>query len=42
MISLAGWGQEGPYQGYVMYGVGFEAMSGLASVRGYPDAPVED
>ena len=42
MISLAGWGQEGPYQGYVMYGVGFEAMSGLASVRGYPDAPVEE
>ncbi len=42
MVSLAGWGQEGPYQGYVMYGVGFEAMSGLASVRGYPDAPVEE
>ena len=42
MISLAGWGQEGPYQGYVMYGAGFEAMSGLASVRGYPGAPVEE
>jgi len=42
MVSLAGWGQEGPYDGYVMFGVGFDAMTGHASVRGYPDGTMED
>ena len=42
LISLPGWGQAGPYQGYTMIGTGFDAMVGHASVRGYPGAPVEE
>ncbi len=42
MVSLAGWGQEGPYDGYIMFGVGFDAMTGHASVRGYPDGTMEN
>ena len=42
MVSLAGWGQEGPYEGYIMFGVGFDAMTGHASVRGYPDGTMSD
>ena len=42
LISLPGWGQAGPYQGYTMTGSGFDAMVGHASVRGYPGAPVEE
>ena len=42
MVSLAGWGQEGPYDGYIMFGVGFDAMTGHASVRGYPDGTMSD
>ena len=42
LISLPGWGQAGPYQGYTMIGAGFDAMVGHASVRGYPGAPVEE
>ncbi|MDA0256127.1 MAG: CoA transferase [Chloroflexi bacterium] len=42
LISLPGWGQAGPYQGYTMIGSGFDAMVGHASVRGYPGAPTEE
>ena len=42
MISLAGWGQVGPYEGYIMFGHGFDAMTGHAAVRGYPDGRIED
>ncbi|MDA0257029.1 MAG: CoA transferase [Chloroflexi bacterium] len=36
MISIAGWGQGGPYQGYLMFGNGFDAAAGHHAIRGYP------
>ncbi len=42
MISMPGWGVEGPYRGYVTLGSGLDAASGHASVRGYPDRGPED
>ncbi len=37
MLSMPGWGVEGPYTGYVTLGSGLDAGAGHASVRGYPD-----
>src|SRR5688572_27284956 len=34
MISAPGWGDRGPYQGYVTLGSGLDASSGHTSVRG--------
>ncbi|MFB0900636.1 MAG: CoA transferase [Dehalococcoidia bacterium] len=42
MLSLAGWGQEGPYLGRIMFGVGFDAMAGHALIRGYEDGTPEE
>ncbi len=36
MISLSGYGQDGPYRDYVTYGEGIEAMVGLSKLTGYP------
>lgn len=35
MISIAGWGQGGPYEGYLMFGNGFDAAAGHHAIRGY-------
>ena len=37
MISISGFGQDGPYRDYVAYGEGVEAMSGLSALTAYPD-----
>ncbi len=37
MISLSGYGQDGPYRDYVTYGEGVEAMVGLSQLTAYPD-----
>jgi len=37
MISLTGYGQDGPYRDYVAYGEGIEAMTGLSKLTAYPD-----
>lgn len=37
MISLSGFGQDGPYGDYVTYGEGIEAMVGLSELTAYPD-----
>jgi crotonobetainyl-CoA:carnitine CoA-transferase CaiB-like acyl-CoA transferase len=37
MISLSGFGQDGPYRDYVTYGEGIEAMVGLSELTAYPD-----
>ena len=42
MISMPGWGLEGPYKGYVTLGSGLDASSGHMSVRGYPNRGTED
>ena len=42
MLSLAGWGQEGPYLGRIMFGVGFDAMAGHSLIRGYQEDTPED
>ncbi|TET38611.1 MAG: CoA transferase [Dehalococcoidia bacterium] len=36
MISMSGYGQDGPYRDYVTYGEGIEAMVGLSKLTGYP------
>lgn len=41
MLSMPGWGSEGPYQGYVTLGSGLDSTVGHASLRGYPERPVE-
>jgi len=41
-ISLPGWGVEGPYRGYVSFGVGFDCVSGHSFVRGHPWRREED
>jgi crotonobetainyl-CoA:carnitine CoA-transferase CaiB-like acyl-CoA transferase len=41
MLSMPGWGAEGPYQGYVTLGSGLDSTIGHASLRGYPDRPLE-
>ncbi len=35
MISLSGYGQDGPYRNYVTYGEGIEAMAGLSMLTAY-------
>ena len=42
MVSMPGWGVEGPYQGYVTLGSGLDASAGHTSVRGYPGDPPEE
>ncbi len=37
MVSLTGYGQDGPYRDYVTYGEGIEAMAGLTKLTAYPD-----
>jgi crotonobetainyl-CoA:carnitine CoA-transferase CaiB-like acyl-CoA transferase len=36
MISLSGYGQDGPWRDYSAYGMGLEPASGISSVTGYP------
>ncbi|MBW1723574.1 MAG: CoA transferase, partial [Deltaproteobacteria bacterium] len=35
MVSLSGYGQDGPYRNYVTYGEGIEAMAGLSMLTAY-------
>lgn len=42
MISMPGWGVEGPYQGYVTLGSGLDAYLGHTLVRGYPGDSAEE
>ena len=37
MISASGLGKEGPYKGYSTFGSNIDAISGMMSLRGYPD-----
>ena len=37
MVSMPGWGVEGPYKGYVSLGSSLGGFSGHHSLRGYPD-----
>ena len=39
MVSISGFGQNGPYREYAGYDLVAQAMSGLMSVTGYPDQP---
>ncbi len=38
MVSISAYGQTGPYQNYVSFGRGIEAMTGLSQITGYPDS----
>jgi crotonobetainyl-CoA:carnitine CoA-transferase CaiB-like acyl-CoA transferase len=42
MMSLPGWGAEGPYRGYVTLGSGLDAAAGHTALRGHPDRPEAD
>ena len=37
VVSLPGWGVEGPYKGYVALGTVLDAFTGHHGLRGYPD-----
>jgi crotonobetainyl-CoA:carnitine CoA-transferase CaiB-like acyl-CoA transferase len=37
MISMSGYGQDGPWRDYSAYGMGLEPASGIASLTGYED-----
>ena len=37
MISISGYGQDGPYRDYVAYGQGVEAMAGFSRLTAYGD-----
>ncbi|MEX1253355.1 MAG: CoA transferase [Dehalococcoidia bacterium] len=39
MISLSGYGQDGPYSDWSAYGMGLEPASGVAQLTGYPGGP---
>lgn len=39
MISLSGYGQDGPYSDWAAYGMGLEPASGVAQLTGYPGGP---
>ena len=39
MVSISGFGQNGPYREHAGYDLVAQAMSGLMSVTGYPDQP---
>jgi crotonobetainyl-CoA:carnitine CoA-transferase CaiB-like acyl-CoA transferase len=41
LISMPGWGVEGPYQGYVTLGSGLDASGGHWALRGYPGEPAD-
>jgi len=42
MVSISGFGQDGPYRDYVAYGEGIEAMAGLSHLTAYSDgAPLK-
>ena len=42
MISMPGWGVEGPYRGYATLGSGIDSTLGHAAVRGYPGGPPDE
>jgi crotonobetainyl-CoA:carnitine CoA-transferase CaiB-like acyl-CoA transferase len=42
LLSLPGWGNEGPYRGYVTLGSGLDASAGHTLLRGDPKRPLED
>jgi crotonobetainyl-CoA:carnitine CoA-transferase CaiB-like acyl-CoA transferase len=42
MISIAGWGLEGPYKNMVTLGAGLDATTGHLSLRGYPQGDFVD
>ena len=37
MLSISGYGQDGPYRDYVAYGQGIEAMTGFSRLTAYAD-----
>ncbi len=39
MISLSGYGQNGPYTDYSAYGMSLEPSSGVSAMTGYPGGP---
>jgi benzylsuccinate CoA-transferase BbsF subunit len=39
MISLSGYGQNGPMRDFGAYGMGLEPASGISSITGYADGP---
>ncbi|MCX6024251.1 MAG: CoA transferase, partial [Chloroflexi bacterium] len=40
MLSMPGWGVQGPYKGYVTLGSGIDAYVGHHALRAYPDLDV--
>jgi crotonobetainyl-CoA:carnitine CoA-transferase CaiB-like acyl-CoA transferase len=42
MISMPGWGVEGPYRGYATLGSGLDSTLGHAIIRGYPGGPADE
>ena len=41
MVSMPGFGVEGPYKGYVGLGYVFDSVAGHAGLRGYPDDEIK-
>ena len=41
MISMPGYGNDGPYSKYVAYGQSLMAYAGLSMLWGFPDSPVD-
>lgn len=41
MVSMPGYGNEGPYSNYVAYGQSLMAYAGLSLLWGFPDSPVD-
>ena len=41
MMSMPGYGNEGPYSNYVAYGQSLMAYAGLSLLWGFPDSPVD-
>jgi len=39
MVSISGYGRDGPYRDYVSYGEGIEAMAGFCRLTAYPGGP---
>ncbi len=37
MLSMSGWGEEGPYKGYSALGSALDGFTGHHAMRGYPD-----
>lgn len=42
MVSMPGWGVDGPYRGYATLGSGLDSTLGHAFVRGYPEGPMDE